>query len=193
MISLIIFLFAFVAIYVLNLVVFNNVLSVWTITWIYLVAVVGIIAINGVVAVLCAKFMPDKWFEGNKKFYNPSKKECRFYEKLGVKKWKDKTAELGALNSFRKNNIKSPNDPEYIKKFIVETNKGFLNHFVSLFVSIACIFIMPIKFWLPMALPIAVTSFVLNLIPVVILRYNMPRLQIMLKFAERKNLKNNDQ
>ena len=37
-----------------------------------------------------------------------------------------------------------------------------------------------------MGLPIVVTSVILNILPVMILRYNMPRLKIMLKFCLRK-------
>ena len=185
MISLIIFLIAVVFTLSLNLILFANVYSFWIITLIVVGSIIGMIAINGFIAALCSKWLPDSWFSDKFKFYQVSKKECRFYEKLGIKKWKDKTAELGFLNGFRKNKLAEPDNPEYIKKFIMETNKGFLNHFICLFLSFLAIFILPIKFWLPLGLPIAITSFILNLIPVAILRYNMPRLQIMLKYAER--------
>jgi len=143
------------------------------------------IAINGVIAIICCKLLPNKCFNPKFKIFQPSKKECRIYEKLGIKKWKDKTAEYGRLNNFSKNKINEPNNPEYIKRFILENNKGFLTHLLGAFISIPAIFIMPAKFWLPMALPIALTSILLNVIPLMILRYNMPRLNVLLKFAER--------
>ena len=186
MITLLIFSIAFILIYILNLCVFLGAISFASITFIYLGSVVGIFLINLLVAGVCCKIFPNKWFNDQLKLYRPTKKECRFYEKIGIKKWKDKTAEWGGLNGFSKNKIEDPNSPEYIKKFILEINKGFLDHFISLFISFFAIFILPSKFWLPMGLPIAITSFILNIIPVFILRYNMPRLQVMLKFAERK-------
>lgn len=189
MISLIIFIIAVVFIYAVNLFLFVGEFGFWFSTLIIFGSIIGMIAINGFIATLCSKWLPDSWFSDKFKFYQVSKKECRFYEKLGIKKWKDKTAELGFLNGFRKNKFADPNNPEYIKKFILETNKGFLNHFISLFISFLAIFILPIKFWLPLGLPIAITSFILNIIPVAILRYNMPRLQVMLKYAERKQNK----
>ena len=185
MISIVIFLIAFISIYVINIFKFMGDMSVWNITWIYLVAVVGMFLINALIASLCCKWLPDKWFNQDKKIFNPSKRECKFYERLGVKKWKDKTIELGILNGFRKNKINDPDSPEYIERFILETNKGFITHALSLVVSFLAIFLMPIKFWLPMALPIAITSFIINLFPVIILRYNMPRLKTMLKFTQR--------
>ncbi len=190
MISIIIFLCAVIFVYVNNLFVFNGVLSLWNVTWISLVAILGMIAINGIIAILCCKILPNKLFDAKHKIYRVSKKECKFYEKLGIKKWKDKTAEYGRLNNFKKDKITEPNNPEYIKRFILENNKGFLTHFISALLSFPAIFIMPVRFWLPMALPIAITSFILNIIPLMILRYNSPRLNTMLKFLERKSSDN---
>ena len=187
MISLIIFFIGVVVTYLTSYLVLGASVGYGHITWICAVAIIGMIAINGLVATVCSKWLPNKWFLGNKKFYTASKKECIFYEKIGIKKWKDRTIELGILNGFRKNKLNEPNNPEYIKRFILENNKGFLTHFVSLFVSAAYVFIMPIKFWLPTALPIAITSILINIMPVMILRYNMPRLQALYKFATRHN------
>jgi len=184
-ISIIIFLVAVVVIYSLNLFVFWGELTFQQITWIFLAAVMGMILINGLVAAICCKLMPDKWFTYKNKFFKAGKKETRFYEKLGIKKWKDKTIELGILNNFRKNKIETMDSPEYIEKFIVENNKGFFEHSVSIVASILAIFIMPKRFWLPMALPIAITSVIINGMAVMILRYNMPRLQTLLKFSVR--------
>ncbi len=185
MISLIIFFAGVFIIYPLNIYVFWDEISVLKISWIFPTAVIGMILVNAIVAIICTKVLPDKWFIKENKFFSASKKETLFYDKLKIKKWKDKTLELGALNHFKKDKIHSTSDPAYVEKFIIENNKGFLDHFVSIFAGFAAIFIMPKKFWLPMALPIAITSFLINLLSVVILRYNMPRLRVLLKFAQR--------
>lgn len=185
MISIIIFIIGVIVTYSTSIIVLNDSMAWWSISLIALLAIVGMIAINGFVAIVCCKILPKKCFNSNFKFFKVSKKEFRFYEKLGVKKWKDKTIELGKLNGFRKNKMTDPNNPEYIQRFIVENNMGFLTHFISLIMSGLAIFIMPMKFWLPMALPIAITSFILNVIPIAILRYNIPRLQILLKYSQR--------
>jgi len=146
------------------------------------------ILINGLVAAICCKLMPDKWFTYKNKFFKAGKKETRFYEKLGIKKWKDKTIELGILNNLIKNKIETMDSPEYIEKFIVENNKGFFEHSVSIVASILAIFIMPKRFWLPMALPIALTSVIINGMAVMILRYNMPRLQTLFQRKKKEEL-----
>ena len=190
MISLIIFGIGVVVTYISSYLTLGKSVGFGHITWICAVAILGMMAINGIAAIVCSKLLPNKCFEGNKKFYTASKKECKFYEKLGVKKWKDRTIELGALNGFRKNKLNDPNNPEYIKRFILENNKGYLTHFVSIIASALAVFIMPIKFWLPTALPIAITSIIINIMPLIILKYNMPRLQTLLKFATRHEKEN---
>lgn len=99
--------------------------------------------------------------------------------------WKDDILELGALNGFRKNKIVNPSSPEYIQKFILENNKGFLTHFLSIFIAIIPLFALPQNLWLSILLPVALTNFILNFMPLAALRYNIPRLQTALRFAAR--------
>ncbi len=183
MLSIIIFLIGCVITLTTSLIFLIDSISLWLIIIIAISSILGMIAINGLVALIFCKWLPKKWFIGEKKIFNPSKKECKFYEKLGIKKWKDLNIDLGKLNGFKKDKVS--NDPRYIERFILENNLGFVEHFVSLFVSIFAMFILPIKFWLPMGLPIVITSLILNIIPIMILRYNMPRLKTMLKFSLR--------
>lgn len=159
----------------------------WLIVLIAIGSILGMVAINGLVAIIFCKVLPKKWFKSDSRFFNPSKRECGFYEKLGIKKWKDMNIDLGKLNGFKKDKLE--NSPEYIERFILETNMGFIEHFTSLFVSVFAMFMLPIKFWLPMGLPIVITSLILNIIPIMILRYNMPRLKTMLKFSLRNSYK----
>ena len=184
MYSIIIFIIGCIITITTSLIFLIDAMKWWIIVIIAISSIIGMIAINGLVAFICCKILPKKWFKTNSKFFNPSKKECKFYEKLGIKKWKDKNIDLGKLNGFKKDKIE--NDPEHIKRFILENNMGFFEHFVSLFVSVLAMFILPMEFWLPTGLPIVITSLILNILPVMILRYNMPRLQTLLKFSERK-------
>lgn len=187
MLSIVIFIIGVIVTYTLSYLCLNNLFSYVNLTWIVAVSILGMIAINGVTATICSKLIPNKYFNGDKKFYYPTAKERKFYEKIGIKKWKDLTIDLGKLNGFKKDKIE--NNPEYIERFILENKKGYLTHFVSVIMSVLAIFILPIKFWLPTGLPIVITSVILNIIPMMILRYNMPRLQIMLKFCLRNKNK----
>lgn len=188
MISLIIFIVGVILTYTLTFLLLSNTYSYANLSWIVPVAILGMIAINGVVAIICSKLIPNKCFNKDSKFYMPSAKQCKFYEKLGVKKWKDKTLEMGFLNGFRKNKIE--NETQHIERFILENKKGYLTHFVSVVASILSIFTLPIRFWIPLGLPIIITSVILNVIPMIILKYNMPRLKTLLRFNQRKKINN---
>lgn len=189
MLTLIIFFIGVFITYLCSMLTLTNSIEWWWIALIDAGAIIGIILINALIATICCKWLPNKCFEGNKKFYNVSKKECRFYEKIGIKKWKDKNLELGALNGFRKNTLSDPNNAEYLKTFILESKKGLLDHFISMWVSLLYVFVLPINMWWCVGLPVAITSFVINMLPVMILRYNLPRLQTLLKFSERNKTK----
>ena len=172
--------------------ILNIALHIWhTEWWImslhFLFSLAIIIIINAICAIICAKVVPNKCFNPDSKFYAPSKRECRFYERLGIKKWKDHYAEFGKLNGFRKDKIENPNQPEYIKKFILECNKGFLVHFTSIILGPLVLLSMPVQYFLTIGLPFCIISTILNLLPIMILRYNIPRLKTLLKFAERKS------
>ena len=187
MLSIIIFIVGVIITLTCSLIILTPKLS-----WLFIVLVVnssiiGMIAINAVVAIVCCKLLPQKWFNQEKKIFNPSKKECKFYEKIGIKKWKDYCIDLGQLNGFKKDKIE--NKAEFIERFILENNMGFIDHLVSAFVSLVAIFILPSKFWIPIGIPVGLTSFVLNVLPLMILRYNMPRLKTMLKFSLRNEKK----
>ena len=189
MISIIIFIVGVLFTFGLNILVVSGSYSIIKTAWILLAAIAAQLLINAIVAILGSKVFPDKWFNSEKKFYNPSKKECRFYEKLGIKKWKDKNLELGMLNGFRKNKLSDPNNPEYINKFILESNKGFIDHLLGIILGTLLVFGLPLNLILPMGLPIALTNFLINFLSLAILRYNIPRLKTALRFAERKKQK----
>lgn len=185
MLTIIIFLIGCIITYLTSLIVLSNSMSWWLILIIATASILGMVLINGLMALIVCKLLPKKWFVGEKKLFNASKKECKFYEKLGIKKWKDWVVDLGKLNGFKKDKVED--NSEYIKRFILENNLGFIEHMISVLASVLALFILPIKFWLPMSLPIVLTSLIINTMSIMILRYNMPRLKTLLKFSERKN------
>ena len=130
--------------------------------------------------------MPEKWFSPDKKFFCVSKRERKFYEKLGIKKWKDKVLELGAIGGFRKNKLKDSNDPDYLKLFLVESNKGIVIHISNIILGFLVIFCIPLKNWLVISIPVAIVNTFLGLLPIFILRYNIPKLKVALLRIEKK-------
>ena len=158
----------------------------YSVLWVILTTmlmVIGEIAIQALFAGIIHS-LPSKWFDG-KKFFEVSRKERKFYEKLKIKSWKDKVFELGALGGFRKNKIKDPNSPEYLKEFIIESNKGVIVHITGMIAGCAIMFVLPFKYILRITLWVYLVGVFLSLLPTFILRYNIPKLQIAYERALR--------
>ncbi len=128
----------------------------------------------------CTHIMPQRWFKIENKFYRVSKFELDLYKKLGVRKWKDKVWELGGIGGFSKKTLAEPNNPLYVERFIIECNKGVLTHRISYFVGFLAMFTLPGVCRFTIALPIALVNLFLNILPTIILRYNTPKLKVLL-------------
>ena len=129
--------------------------------------------------------LPKKWFNSPKKFFSAGKKEARFYEKLGIKKWKDRIPEFGGFTSFSKSKIFDPKNNEYVIRYITEANYGVMVHITGMVFGFLIIFILP-KFWYLVGLPVAVINLIYNALSLVILRYNLPKLHVLYKFNSKK-------
>ncbi len=137
-------------------------------------------ALDGIIAIIIGK-MPNKLFGVDNEHYSVSERERAFYNKVKVRKWKDKVWELGGLGGFSKKSLENPNSPEYIERFIIECNKGVLTHRLSypigflpmLFIKGVCAF--------SIALPVAAVNLFLNILPTIVLRYNTPKLLAALR------------
>jgi len=130
--------------------------------------------------------MPEKWFSHDKKFFCVGKRERKFYDKLAIKKWKDKVLELGAIGGFRKNKLKDSNDPDYLNLFLVESNKGIVIHISNIILGFLVVFCIPLKNIWVISVPVAIVNAFLGLLPIFILRYNVPKLKAALIRSQRK-------
>lgn len=145
-------------------------------------------ALDGGFAFIINK-MPDKWFAVDNRAYFVSKRETKLYKKLKVREWKDKVWELGGLGGFSKKELKEPDDPQYIERFIIECNKGVLTHRIAYPIGFLAMLTLPNICALTIALPIAIVNLFLNILPTIVLRYNTPMLISILKRLKRKNEK----
>ena len=162
-----------------------------TAPWYYIVLAVVIctaaqFALDGLIAI-CINKLPDRWFGVDNPLYNVSETEKKCYQKWKVRAWKDKVWELGGLGGFSKKSLVNPNSPAYIEKFIIECNKGVLTHRLSYPIGFLPALFMPNVCAFSIALPIAVVNLFLNILPVVVLRHNTPKLKIMLQRMKRKS------
>ena len=142
-------------------------------------------ALDGLIAIIINK-MPDTLFSVSNPIYNVSELEQKLYKKLKVRNWKDKVWELGGLGGFSKKNLADPHSPEYIEKFIIECNKGVLTHRLSYPIGFLPMLFIPNVCACSIALPVAMVNLFLNILPTLALRYNTPKLHVMLKRMNRK-------
>lgn len=163
--------------------------QIWYIIVAVIVNTVCVIAVDGIFALIIRRLLPQKWFSKDKKFFIVSKKECLFYEKLAIKKWKDKVIELGCFTNFRKNKIYEPQNNEYVARYILEANYGIIIHLVCIFVGFLIIFIYPLKYFLCFGIPVAIVNAFLNYLPYCILRYNLPKLNQLYRINEKRERK----
>lgn len=161
-----------------------------TTTWYNIIILVVIctalqFALDGLIAIIINK-LPDKFFGANNPLYNVSEAEKNLYKKIKVRSWKDKVWELGGLGGFSKKNLANPDSPEYIERFIIECNKGVLTHRLSYPIGFLTMLLIPNVCAFSIALPVAMVNLFLNILPTLVLRYNTPKLQAMLKRMRRK-------
>lgn len=142
---------------------------------------------------LCALFvrycLPKKCFNPFLKIYNTGKWERRFYERIGVRKWKDKIPEAGKyFASFNKSEVVDMSNNKYVFKFMEETAYAEVMHVLSAIFTFLIIFL-NLKASLVIALPLIVGNLILNVLPIITQRYNRPKLMMLYKRNERnKNL-----
>lgn len=149
-----------------------------------------IAVIDGLTAGI-SRSLPAKFADEKKKIFIVSAKEKKFYEKLKIRKWKDKVPEIGHLTGFRKNKIADPKSVEYLDRFLLESCYGQIGHFFSCvfgFIIFAFFFISPA--WWVVCIPVSIINIFLNLPSLIILRYNSYKLRI-LRDSTLKKLKNN--
>ena len=150
-----------------------------------------IVAWDGISATIIRHALPNKWFTRNVKFHHVSKTECKFYELLGIKYWKDHVLELGMFTSFSKKKVADPNDPAYVARFIMDCNYGVQVHLWNFLLGFVLILFFPDYIAMRFILPAAIVNAVLSILPLMILRYNVPRLERLLVILEKKQARKN--
>ena len=150
-----------------------------------MISLAVLLAIDAVCALFVRYCLPKKAFNPFLKLYKVAKGERKFYEKIGVRKWKDRIPEAGQLfANFGKSEILDTSNNEYIYKFMSETIYAELMHWLSALISVFIIFI-DLSIALYVALPLIVGNVILNILPVIVQRYNRPKLMVLYQRNER--------
>lgn len=137
-----------------------------------------LLAIN----IVCASFfswLVPKVVHPFSKLYKVHKWENKLYLRLGVRNWKDKIPELGArLAGFDKSTVGDMHDNEHIKQFITQTIMAEYNHgsgaIFGFFAIFACL-----KVWHIVGIPLLLANLIINLMPIIVQRYNRPKLMLL--------------
>ena len=159
--------------------------SFWFILGAVLINVVAVIAVDGLIAFLIRR-LPEKWIGHERRFFQVSAKEKKFYEKLKIRKWKDKVPELGQFTNFHKNKVAEPRNNVYLERYMLEAAYGEVIHLAGCFLGFVIIFFYPLKYWLCFGFPVAVINLIMNILPYFILRYNFYKMKVLYRSNERK-------
>lgn len=176
-----------IAVSMVIVILFNWLVLGWTFVsaLFWVTATTGIeIVITVLLAVLTGLCVPKVLYR-ECKIYAVSKRELNFYHAIRVGTWKDYVCELGILGGFSKKTVKAPNDASYVDRFILELNKGMFMHGIGTLGSFLILLVPVPGFW-SIKLPVAIVGAVLNILPLIVLRYNKPRL-LMLKTRLMRN------
>ena len=151
-------------------------------TWL---AIALIVALDAFIATL-SRLLPKKCACPSRKIFAVSRKEKLFYEKLKIRKWKDKIPEIGHFTGFRKNKLIQPQSLAYIQRFLLENCYGEIGHFLSAVFGFLILLVRVWESWLLVALPVAFVNATLNVLPLFVLRYNCYKLRVLQKNLQRK-------
>lgn len=126
--------------------------------------------------------VPNELFNENNFLFKERKFESSFYRKIKVTKWKNKLPDAGKLIHFQRDSLPQDIDENYINRFIKECCIAELGHLavgIIGFASLFFVFLIPGDKKLEhllIFLLLAVMDFFIQMLFIIIQRYNRPRL-----------------
>jgi len=154
-----------------------------------IISLLVLVVIDAVCALFVRYCLPKKVFNPFLKCYRVGKVERKFYEKIGIRKWKDRIPEAGQMfANFSKTEVADMTNNEYVIKFMSETIYAEIMHWLSMIFSFLIIFI-DLRLSLTVGLPLVIGNMILNLMPVLVQRYNRPKLMVLYQRNERAKKK----
>ena len=124
--------------------------------------------------------LPKRLFSCNRAFYRAFHFEKRLYRILRVNRWKDHLPEAGGLAGFSKRSLAGELTLPYVETFLTETCIAEVGHLcigVLGFCSVGFSWLLPDPYpYIPLFLGFAALDLLVQLLFVIIQRYNRPRL-----------------
>lgn len=133
------------------------------------------------VCALTIRVLPKKLVNPLHKIYHVAGWEKKLHLKLCVKVWKDIIPENGgSLAGFSKREVADKSNNDYIFLFMQETVIAELMHWLSAIFSLLVIFIYT-DIFVVVGLPLMIVNIIMNILPVIVQRYNRPKLMALYK------------
>lgn len=140
-----------------------------------------------VVIFLIGRIYPRKWIKEDKFPFKSYKREKggKIYEKIGIRKWKTKFPDFSTiitkiLPKFMPKKRLDGKDIEKIPVLIKESCVAESTHIVALFLGFGCVIVSPNACgWI-----FAILYGLCNIPPILIQRYNRPRLKASVRFVK---------
>ena len=172
----------------LNLLAYGNQISVLFAVLSPILATVAVILLDAIVAII-TRALPKDWLSPFSSAFSVSKKERKFLDKLKVKAWKDKIPEMGRfLCDFDKTKVQDNPTSDYVLTFLHETTMAEAMHFMSIFAGFLLLLI-PIPNAQISILFVVLVNALLQIPPVLVQRYNRPKLMAYYTRLKRKENK----
>lgn len=138
------------------------------------VTLVLLILENAVVVLFIRYLLPKKWMNPARRRFSVADWEIKFYVKLGIRRWTPLIPELGQLADFKKDKIRS-DTPAYFYRFLEETAYAELMHQWTFVFGALPVFAYGVD-GLYCTIPMCLINLLMQIPPVMIQRYNRPKL-----------------
>ena len=143
-----------------------------------------LLGINIVCAIVCQFF--EKQIKPFSKLHNVGKWEEKLFKAFNVRAWKDKIPELGkTFNGFDKSQVGDMKNNQHVLRFITQTIVAEYVHISSAILGCFAIFAC-LPTWHIVGLPLLLANIIINTMPVMVQRYNRPKLVALYKRNERR-------
>ncbi len=132
----------------------------------------------GAGAAILTRFLPKHIFDPFARRFTVHKWERKLLVRIGIRRWKDKIPETGALLGYlSKKTVADRNDNAYLLHFMIETCYAEFMHVACVFVGF--LIIIPTLFFdhaylFCITLPVAIIHAILHFLPVLVQRYVRP-------------------
>ena len=136
---------------------------------------------------LLSRPVTKRYFDPCSKLWRVSESEQRFYRAIKLQSWKKIVPDFGRFVGFQKNmQDKDIHNSEFYKRFIYETVNASFLHGVDILLAPLFFLFLHREFYLTIGLTCLAIVFILNILPVMVQRYNRPRLIKMYLLTKRQ-------